>query len=947
MKWQKTSVFIASLCLLCSTSILAQSVFYGDPNVSGNPAQNPSYWREGLPITLQITTQNAPYGFGGQPLDIPFTLEGSRATVRLAVYTKGANPQYPGGLGRGGPGNALLRASGIDTFIAVTEGRLFSEGDNVFSWDGLDYHGKPIPPGTYDFFLIGLNDVDKPTYISNSGNVWTQVGWDTSVDPPHIWWTPGNANGREAVNKSIWGSNYISNPRTWEKFAVPWMNERRGIEGTFWDIASYNIDPQDPTLHYALNYRNQDDSVDRGTGIWRIKYDEAVGTLLPDENWGGDSDRGWLQWEGRLPSAAMTSDPHHPWLGDDGFLYVAWRDHLFKPYTPGILKIDRAAGEVVEIIDFSDIYVGPSEQPDGSFKINGPFGIDLDEERFYATGMWQDPGSYPSSTSLDGEIMWINQNGDGFTDRYTDDEAEARGLTQPTGLLSIHGSVGKWKLFMASGTSVPHKAELYGPDGAGLLKVFVPYSYFQHSGETWWHATEDKTAGLYWSSGQAHLMHSPFDVERGSIMPGDFPELSMPDLSGKSGELVVFPVQLDGAAAVAGADLTVDYDPAILSFRGLKRGSLTQGSDFLVATNDSSPGKIIVSIAGSQAFGGDSGTLIELEFQAATYDPEGANFTELRFSRTLLANAEGESTPALRTKGSFTLTSLLPGLAGDVNQDDEITAADAVLVLRQIVGLGTLDGLQQLLADVNDDGQISSGDAVLILRKAAQLIPKVATDEEPVLEIIWGGPKRTSRGEVVIPLVLEGGIYGGDFIARYQGAIWKPKKLNVDGQNAVWLMHTPSPGELRFSIASAEPLAHLELVLEGGEGTPRAGLVSLEQALTFDQLGQVATAQITAVEEREADLPQRYALLQNYPNPFNPETRITYLLPRSEEVVLQVYTLTGQRLRTLADGAASGGLHTATWDGRDEAGRAVGSGVYLIRMQAGEFVATKRMTLLQ
>ena len=101
------------------------------------------------------------------------------------------------------------------------------------------------------------------------------------------------------------------------------------------------------------------------------------------------------------------------------------------------------------------------------------------------------------------------------------------------------------------------------------------------------------------------------------------------------------------------------------------------------------------------------------------------------------------------------------------------------------------------------------------------------------------------------------------------------------------------------------------------------------------------------MEEREADLPQRYALLQNYPNPFNPETRITYLLPRSEEVVLQVYTLTGQRLRTLADGAASGGLHTATWDGRDEAGRAVGSGVYLIRMQAGEFVATKRMALLQ
>ena len=123
--------------------------------------------------------------------------------------------------------------------------------------------------------------------------------------------------------------------------------------------------------------------------------------------------------------------------------------------------------------------------------------------------MWQNQGSFPSSVAHDGDILWINQNGDGFTDRFSDAEAEAMGLSQPTGLLSIHGSVGKWNLFMASGTSVPHKAELYGQDGAGLLKIYAPKSAFQHSGETWWHATEDKTAGLYWSSGQAYLMHSP------------------------------------------------------------------------------------------------------------------------------------------------------------------------------------------------------------------------------------------------------------------------------------------------------------------------------------------------------------------------------------------------------------------------------------------------------
>ena len=507
-----------AVCLISAGSALAQTVSYGDPNISGNPADNTEHWQEGWPVPMQVTTQDVKYEFDGKTLDIPFKLDGSRGTVYLVVYTKDANPQYDGGLGRGGPGQAILRASGLDTMVSVSAGQLFSEGDNFISWDGLDYHGNQVPAGDYEFFLFAMNDVDKPTYITNVGNVWTQIGFDAISDPPVLWWTPGGAGG--GINKTVMGSELISNPSAWTNFEIPWMNERRGIEGTFWDLGSYAIDPQDPTIHYITNYEDEEDTPEGtfSTGLWRVKYDEAAGTILPDENWGGDADRGWMVLEGRLPTTAMTADARHPWQADDGYIYLSWRDADHEPLTPGILKIDRDGGEVADIIDMSDIYV--QEQADGSLKVDGPFGLDVDERGFYATGYWQRPGSFPSSISLDGDILWVNQNGDGFGDRYTDEEAETLGLTQPTGLLAIHNTVGKFNMAMAAGMSKPYNAVVYGPDGAGLLKLVLPKRVSGITGETWWHATEDRTAGLYYGSAQSHLLHMPYDVEHGFITEG-------------------------------------------------------------------------------------------------------------------------------------------------------------------------------------------------------------------------------------------------------------------------------------------------------------------------------------------------------------------------------------------------------------------------------------------
>lgn len=90
-----------------------------------------------------------------------------------------------------------------------------------------------------------------------------------------------------------------------------------------------------------------------------------------------------------------------------------------------------------------------------------------------------------------------------------------------------------------------------------------------------------------------------------------------------------------------------------------------------------------------------------------------------------------------------------------------------------------------------------------------------------------------------------------------------------------------------------------------------------------------------------------YKLDQNVPNPFNPSTVIGYRIPEAGPVRLVIYNLLGQEVRVLVDGHMEAGSFTATWDGKDEMGRQVSSGIYLYRIQAGGFLASRRMMFLK
>jgi PKD repeat protein len=99
--------------------------------------------------------------------------------------------------------------------------------------------------------------------------------------------------------------------------------------------------------------------------------------------------------------------------------------------------------------------------------------------------------------------------------------------------------------------------------------------------------------------------------------------------------------------------------------------------------------------------------------------------------------------------------------------------------------------------------------------------------------------------------------------------------------------------------------------------------------------------------ETAAPLPDRPALLQNWPNPFNPSTAIAFELPEPCRIRLVVYNSAGRTVRVLADGKQPPGMQTVEWDGRDDAGRGLPSGVYVCRLEAGRTVLVRKMILMQ
>ncbi len=121
------------------------------------------------------------------------------------------------------------------------------------------------------------------------------------------------------------------------------------------------------------------------------------------------------------------------------------------------------------------------------------------------------------------------------------------------------------------------------------------------------------------------------------------------------------------------------------------------------------------------------------------------------------------------------------------------------------------------------------------------------------------------------------------------------------------------------------------------EGNVRIDEITL---LSYDSLS-------TSVGDEANDLPVSFVISQNYPNPFNPSTTIEYALPTRTNIKIEIYNLLGQNVRTLVNKEQLAGNHNVTWDGNNNSGQMVTSGIYLYKLTTHDFSSSKKMLLLK
>ncbi len=210
--------------------------------------------------------------------------------------------------------------------------------------------------------------------------------------------------------------------------------------------------------------------------------------------------------------------------------------------------------------------------------------------------------------------------------------------------------------------------------------------------------------------------------------------------------------------------------------------------------------------------------------------------------------------------------------------------------------------------------------------------------------------KSYKRWTVQVEVNRPDSVFGIDVGIEYPVGVIDVKEVRMIEDNSKYLLvyNLNNDGRIDIVMASARPfegaLAEIEFEIIG---KPNEAGFTVTRTVISDAIRAI---DLYPANERFALLPKEASLNQNYPNPFNPETTIDFAIPPGSGTVpvkLSIYNAIGQRIKVLVDDKMNPGFYSVVWDGRDDIGKVLASGVYFYRMEIVGFPQTRKLILMR
>lgn len=446
--------------------------------------------------------------------------------------------------------------------------------------------------------------------------------------------------------------------------------------------------------------------------------------------------------------------------------------------------------------------------------------------------------------------------------------------------------------------------------------------------------------------------------------------VSLPNVTGQAaGTSVVLPIAVGNLTgqSVSAYQFTMTYDTTVVKITGYD-ATATLSSGMTIVLNTTTPGVIYVSAAGANNLTG-SGVLLKLDGTFTGTGTSPLTFTTFQFN---------EGTPAASPKngsigGTFALTVSVPAVADSVGAAVMIPINTDTITGKSVYAYQFTVSYNDTVLQLTGNGYSTTGSI-----SAAQGLSLDASTGTGTITIAAAGTAPLAGSGALIYLtgkILKAGT-GTIQLAGFEynegtpatgtsaGSVTGVSKPVISSFTPATLSKVQLNSSQTFSVtATASTPSDTLTYAWSVNGTVKQTSKSNSFTTTLSDSGntivKVVVSDLYGLSasnswnflvtgvEKVPGTPKSFELGQNYPNPFNPTTTISFDLPKLENVRIVVYDILGREVRTLVDQEMAAGRYHVMWNGTNDKGQGVSTGVYFYRMEAGNFISLKKMLLVK